>query len=668
MDRFPVLERLTVENYRLYPGTTDTPGIDFAFQNGVSLLAGINGLGKTTLINMIFRLIVGPFELKKDSASGKFGSAARSDVTDWPLRNRFFTHRVADRAAQARATLWFQIGGHRFSVTRSLSTLRITAATFDGNDIPIEISEDSYRRLLLQAANASAFVDFLTVVKYLTFFNEERRDILWDEQAQRQFFRILFTEPKEALQWIELEGDISRADSRARNISATKFQFEEEHKSALKLLENVGVDAALAAEQALQYADLETQAKLSKLSEEMAAELTSVRRDLERSKIAENDARRKLERHRFERLNALFPTLSDTAKYIFTQLYAEGTCLACEQPAEAAAEQLASLVEKNCCAVCGQSLSSSPRIGEAVAVTDVEFKEAKDAVNAATVQRKTLDEYEQQLEGRWKEISKQLGELGGKINLRAKTLETLKSQLPPPPEDILALEQQIAALAAREKDFIEKRTAAEATYAELLKIVNDKIRRATQAVSEVFERYIARFLEEDAKVKFQTISDRPSQSGRFFQYASVRFEMTAAGFEGHQVRETPEDVSESQREFIDLAFRMAMMDIASHDGSLSLVIETPEASLDAIFMDKAAQMFRDFAHGNRTVVVTSNLTSSVMIPALMGDFTEDPDLLDQRRRRVLNLLKVAAPNAAIRHHSRAYDAFLEAGLLGGTRR
>ncbi|WP_157629725.1 hypothetical protein [Rhizobium gallicum] len=63
MINFPVFEHLAVSDYRLFPGTSDQPGINFEIKDGISILAGINGLGKTTLINMLLRLLVGPFEL-----------------------------------------------------------------------------------------------------------------------------------------------------------------------------------------------------------------------------------------------------------------------------------------------------------------------------------------------------------------------------------------------------------------------------------------------------------------------------------------------------------------------------------------------------------------------------------------------------------------------------
>ncbi|TAX65851.1 hypothetical protein ELI00_32430 (plasmid) [Rhizobium ruizarguesonis] len=216
----------------------------------------------------------------------------------------------------------------------------------------------------------------------------------------------------------------------------------------------------------------------------------------------------------------------------------------------------------------------------------------------------------------------------------------------------------------REQAEKRRRQGAEALYERLLGTVNGRIETAAAKVSTVFQDLIERFLEEQCSLTFKTISDRPSQSGRIFQYPSLRFEMTAAAFEGQQIRRSPDDVSESQREFIDLAYRMALSDVAAVGGAMSMVIETPEASLDVIFMARAAEMLRAFATNVRSIVVTSNLTSSVMIPALVGPVTDDQAVIADRRERVLNLLEIAAPNAAVLRHKADYAAFLEAGLRG----
>jgi hypothetical protein len=671
VNRFPVLEHLAVANYRLYPGTPEKPGIDFSFGEGVTLLAGINGLGKTTLIAMLFRMIVGAFELPKDSASGRFGGAAKSDVITWAPRTKFFAQRVADHALNATAELRFRVGTRSFHVRRSLANLRLQFCTCDGVDLAPGSDESAYQNALCEAADAGQFADFLTAVKYLTFFNEERRDILWDEQAQRQFFRILFTKPQEAREWVASEQQISSADSRARNISASAFQLEQDLKDAERLLlNNAGVDARLAAEQVLLDADLRRRQELELEAERLEGELKTIRRDLERSKLTEDATRREVEELRFTRLADLFPTLTETAQYVLTQLYANGRCLACNQQTTKAQETMEQALDEAHCIVCGSSLD--PAVAPAPnqkrsRKSEVRFRESRDRLSAAALQRDALSKEEQQKDSEWRMVLTELGDVAAAVNARVKDVEALRSQLPPAPDEVVKLRGSIKELRERETIEKRKRQSAEVTYGRLLASVNERIEVATSRVSTIFQSLIKHFLEESCKLTFQMISDRPSQSGRSFEYPSLRFEMSAAAFEGEQIRTSPDDVSESQREFIDLAFRMALAEAAAQDKSLSMVVETPEASLDAIFMSRAASMFRTFAKGPRSIIVTSNLTSSVMIPVLMGPATTSPREIAKRRKKVLNLLEVAAPNAALRKHKKKYSEFLEKGLRGAGR-
>jgi hypothetical protein len=47
--RFPVFEQLHVENYRLYPGEKNNPGLRLNLTAGPWIVLGVNGIGKSTL-------------------------------------------------------------------------------------------------------------------------------------------------------------------------------------------------------------------------------------------------------------------------------------------------------------------------------------------------------------------------------------------------------------------------------------------------------------------------------------------------------------------------------------------------------------------------------------------------------------------------------------------
>lgn len=70
----PLFKRLVVDDYELFPGASETEGIDFKIRSGATLIAGINGLGKTTLLNIFFRLLTGPSDISGVGLPPQIGS------------------------------------------------------------------------------------------------------------------------------------------------------------------------------------------------------------------------------------------------------------------------------------------------------------------------------------------------------------------------------------------------------------------------------------------------------------------------------------------------------------------------------------------------------------------------------------------------------------------
>ena len=89
-------------------------------------------------------------------------------------------------------------------------------------------------------------------------------------------------------------------------------------------------------------------------------------------------------------------------------------------------------------------------------------------------------------------------------------------------------------------------------------------------------------------------------------------------------------------------------------------METPEASLDGISMERVGKALAEFAsRGDNRLVVTSNLTNTSIV-STMFEATEPDAKPASRMRRVLNLLNLAAPNRALIEDKHRYQALLAA--------
>ena len=168
-----------------------------------------------------------------------------------------------------------------------------------------------------------------------------------------------------------------------------------------------------------------------------------------------------------------------------------------------------------------------------------------------------------------------------------------------------------------------------------------------------FDVYAEGFLLETCRRIWAPQKARLGETGVLIDFPAFEIEMSGADSPSLVRRTGPDQVSESQREFIDLAFRMALMSIADNSGSGTLVIDAPESSLDAVFVTRAADVLSRFAEperGNR-LLITSNLVEGRLIPSLIAKGTTTED----RLVRIVNLFKVAAPTVAVQQLRSEYD-------------
>jgi hypothetical protein len=78
-------------------------------------------------------------------------------------------------------------------------------------------------------------------------------------------------------------------------------------------------------------------------------------------------------------------------------------------------------------------------------------------------------------------------------------------------------------------------------------------------------------------------------------------------------RRALDQLSESQRYFVDIALRMALAEWAASESSPTLYIDTPEGSLDIAYEARAGQMFGEFVTTGARVVMTANINTSRLL-------------------------------------------------------
>jgi DNA repair exonuclease SbcCD ATPase subunit len=247
--------------------------------------------------------------------------------------------------------------------------------------------------------------------------------------------------------------------------------------------------------------------------------------------------------------------------------------------------------------------------------------------------------------------------------------ERLEAMLPPSQEELDKKRKQLDS-EGREMKYLRLEIAKETKrYSTLLAEGRKSIERLAAKLTKRFEYYAGEFLAEKCKLAYREEKWRLGEEGELLNYPNFHVNMTSAVSPKMGTPRTEDtQVSESQKEFVDLAFRMALFDaVRQPEDGVMLVIETPEASLDTIFVKKAGDLLRKFAEdgtGEPNVIIAScNLNGTGIVRSLLGvDSLNKRAVREVVSQKIINLLELAAPNAAVRQDGKTYQAELEAAL------
>ncbi len=231
----------------------------------------------------------------------------------------------------------------------------------------------------------------------------------------------------------------------------------------------------------------------------------------------------------------------------------------------------------------------------------------------------------------------------------------LRSQLPTDDKAYLArveseLDQLSSSVEAFQRDRDDGEALAESLIARLAALVTEK--RAD--IQRVFEERARDFFVEQVRLVYAPRKESISQAGRKFDFPAFEVELTSGSTGESFVRRTYEQASLSQREYLDIAFRMAVMETFG-DERCSIVIDGPEGSVDVVFAERAGRMLANYSHPqsavrspgvaikSRQIIVACNIVEGGFIPCFFRDHPAFPD----RRARTINLLEIAHPTAAL---------------------
>ena len=663
--RLPIYTYIGVDGFQMYPGSSNKPGIHHKLTPGLHLIAGVNGLGKSTFLLLLYNGLVGAAAVRNDD----FG-VPQPEIA--PRRDaEKFRRRVADGARYARSEVHFRIGERQFEVTRSLHDLTLVGWVLDGAQQVLD--EGVYMNAVVDAMNVGSFADVVIILNLIVFMFESRGLLMWSPLAQRNALRALFMTPAEANLLAERAQAVATANSAFRNLL---FIVNRDRKQLAK------DKAALAAADALSV-EYHTLQKAISAHNESLETLTERRRSLddlktesrstlEAAKFNYDDILREIEALKLARVASAFPKSEESSRYVIARLIGDRDCLACGADGGPLIEKWSAAVAEGHCLVCGASHSEQEAIVPPVAVDAARLVRAESRLSNARLALDTAAEEARATSGRYDRIQGEIDELVRKRGDLEKRVRQIAGSLPPSPPAVQALENRISKQSETLEQLRKEQAAAEFEFSLVFDQFRTSIEQRADSIRERFGRKISDFLVERAEISL-TYSRAPiGESGQGYDWPTFQLSMTSGTFDAPAPRRTRSDVSMSQGEFIDLAFRLALVEAAADSGPASMVFDAPEASLDALFMRRAGAFLAQFTRDNpeNRLIVTSNLTNADMIPALFGayepqegDPEPEPIPRSERRSRVVDLLELAAPTSAVSLVGDRYKNLLDRALF-----
>ena len=583
---------------------------------------------------------------------------------------KFFERRVADGAENATVALSARMGDRQITISRRLKDISLEGLALDEKNIELpttgEKREGIFQSRITELIGLSSFVDVLLVLHHVILFHENRPGALWDPNAQRQLLRALCLNKQDASRVVELERDLQSADSQARNVHARITATEKQWRKAMQReAESEGILAEIEAEQQLLDAELREVERLQEVLEQVDVARKAARLAYERAKIERESAIGAIERLKYTALLRYFPNMDDTTRLVISRIMTDSRCLVCNAPAEEKRIELEKQVAGGFCPVCG-----AEPITQANVVAPHKFDQTKLEQERRRAERAKLEENTKFRELRdstteYEKTLAQLAQTRQSIEERKRKDARLRAKLP---HTTTSSEHKNVVIALG-KEFREWKERRATSLHELRAFLADReeiIKSGSRQLAETFVRLTQTLLAE--KVRLVQVSAEPrymQAPGHVedrLQVPAYAAEMEAADRPGFIRRADSSEVSESQRELIDLAFRLALVEVFG--GSCTFVMETPEASLDGLAMERVGRALTTFADENdNRLVVTSNLSNTGIITALFGG-PIPKEQSNARMQRVLNLLEVAVPNHALLQNRERYDTLLQNAVAG----
>jgi AAA domain len=607
--RLPRISKVTLRNFSLYSAE---PTLHAEFGEGVFCLAGANGLGKSTFLAAVNYALTGIVP----EPGRSFQSVEEFYKYNLDFAKDFFTGRVNESDREiAEVEVKLRIGTSLYTIVRGMfepDELRdFTVETIEGDtlNVLLETSDEAprsrhqrYARSLAADVGLNSFEQFAFLQHFVFTFDERRHLLFWDEKVLDQVLYLAFgVDHAEAQRADHLRRESEKADSLARNHN---WQATELRKKIEDL------NDALSAQPADDQRDLVTVHKGLFAAEERSGEkLQDAQAELSDAllRLAELGAQYATLRSEYEaEFSRRMSAYSSAGHHPLVALsITTNRCEVCGTGGELAIQKIVEKLDMHVCPLCESSLQAtapSPDIAKLQQLDSAITRNKADLAEASQRHKRVTDEIAD-----LKNIYD--GAVAALKKFEEENVKALRNLTHGRDDQAGSIDLAIQRYRAQHEELLAKkkhqydiRDDKRKSLLSLQKKLVKQYQDAEELFVPSFKRLARSFLGIDLDISLQP----KSPVG-----LSMQLEVKSLA------RRHTHQLSESQRFFVDIALRMALIiHMSGQDSKGMLLIDTPEGSLDIAYENRAGDMFADFVELGYGIVMTANINSSRLLLAL----------------------------------------------------
>ena len=623
----PKIKRLKIDNFDLYKCP-----LEIDLSDKLNIIFGTNGLGKTTLLNIIRYSIIGPYKGREQVRNYKDQQKSRRPMFD----RDYFKNRMEFPLNVAEVEVEFSIANDTFVTKHSLYSHRLISFIVNGkkeDEREKELDYERYEKKYFSSVNdeqlseslinkyhnalikSSGFPDinsFILMLTEIMFFSEARNFVFWDENLSKLVLSKFM--PKEKyFEYSETQKLIKKYDSQARlksyKMSMVKeFLGEDLNKSgdevySLNDLEDVEFKVKTINTKIEEYREL-----LNKRSQQRLQNRIEI--DRVRAELAD------LEKKWYKNI---FPNTYQDFYDKFIPVLSSGVCPFC------GTEHIDFHIDILECFFCKSRIN----INTNTDLTEIEIKQKN-----LQIKRGKLDSRYEELTQEIEDIDRMIKDGENELFEITKEKLKIKSKINNESNENLEKYNQLN----REKElFLNKLEETKKKEKQLANDIDQSIKNVFVNFSKIFYKYAYSFLGNNSNIRLELVGSGDNTLFKFFLNNSAR--------------ESEESLSESQRIFIDMAFRLATLEFFHKD--TFFISETPDSTLHYLFEENAVDTFNSYLRSGNTLFLSANARNSSLVTSLIKKNSSI---------KIINLLEIS------RHANKQYKDIEELDIYKLLRR